>query len=470
MGLIQGIGKLFGNMENACANLTAEYTHKADSSVENENLQDHPAETINVKYTFDNSPKPEMPPADPDDGIEFLTTEKIKQNIDEIIRNESKSKSVTVICAYLELSDEYIKYLSKIDDVTLICGLENTLSQKENKLKKCPNIRFKFIKNLHAKCYMNDSTILLPSMNLNESFYKTKKQNIEIGIKIYKKENRELYENIEKEINSIKNFSFSPNYSEQSTATFLEKEKVHPNHTKAIRFLKTFGIISSVEDIITSAKKSITIVSPYLEISDNYLACLSTPVDKNLVFGKKEMRNSQKEKLKKIDELIVLYLEELHAKCYMNESKIIITSMNMLKKSEKNIEIGLEIYKEQNPKLFKAIEAEIRSISFDKANEYDINWKNTEGYCINCGNSILFNEKKTLCNSCYSDFKSAEKNYRKSYPYYELFYDSYFMESYCHRCGKSQSPATDKDKRGNPVYQIDIKHPFCKECWEIEKQ
>ena len=53
-----------------------------------------------------------------------------------------------------------------------------------------------------------------------------------------------------------------------------------------------------------------------------------------------------------------------------------------------------------------------------------------------------------------------------------IFEDSrgYFMESYCHRCGKSQSPATDKDKRGNPVYQIDIKHPFCKECWEIEKQ
>lgn len=404
-------------------------------------------------------------------GIEFLTTEQIKASIESIVRNSSEF--LTIICAYLVIPNEHIEYLSKIKQVNLIGGLESTLSGQEAKLKeKIPGVNIKFVKNLHAKCYMNESTILLPSMNLNKYYnptYDISKDNIEFGLEIHKDEAEELYESIKKEINSIKDFVFENDCSEQKVTSFLKKEEISQNQDMHIRFLKTYGIMSSVKDVITSAKESITIVSPYLDVSEDCLGCLcSTSVRKCLVFGKDDMRKSQKDDFKKVENLNVHYVRQLHAKCYINEDKAVITSMNLLEKSKKNIEIGLEIYRERNPELYKEIKAEVCSIFDDKSCLYDIYRETTDGYCIVCGHSIPFNEKKPFCDACEEyverEMDKMEGDIECDFELFPEWFAEYFGEPYCHRCGKKYIYRKEYSDG-----QIGIYHPLCKSCWKIEK-
>ena len=425
-------------------------------------------------------------------GIKFLTTEQIKASIESIVRNSSEF--LTIICAYLVIPNEHIEYLPKIKQVNLIGGKEDTISDQEAELKKkIPRVNIKFVKNLHAKCYMNESTILLPSMNLNKYYnptYDISKDNIEFGLEIHRNEAEELYESIKKEINSIKDFVFENDCSEQKVTSFLKKEEISQNQDMHIRFLKTYGIMSSVKDVITSAKESIMIVSPYLDVSEDCLGCLrSTPVKKNLLFGKNDMQKPQKEELKRVRNLCVHYINELHAKCYLNEEKAIVTSMNLLQSSEKNIEIGIEIYKENNPSIYNQIEAWIHSL-IDKADEagkndpdwqkthccvlkrgkagkYDINWYQTRGYCLWCGEDIpwclnISNEDVPLCDSC----KGIDEIERDR----ELFPNAFIKGPYCHRCRKNIDKAKYfKVKDLIKDLRINQDHPLCIDCWKAEK-
>lgn len=409
-------------------------------------------------------------------GIKFLTTEQIKVSIESIVRNSSEF--LTIICAYLVIPNEHIECLSKIKQVNLICGLKDTLSGQEAKLKeKIPRVNIKFIENLHAKCYMNESTILLPSMNLNKYYtptYNISKDNIEFGLEIHKEQAPELYESVAKEINSIKDFIFENDCSEQSVTSFLKKEEISQNQDMNIRFLKTYGIMSSVKDVITSAKESVMIVSPYLYMSENCLGCLcGTPVRKNLVFRKDDisnpdMYNSQKKNLRSVKGLTVHCSRQLHAKCYINEDKAVITSMNLLEKSKKNIEIGLEIYRERNPELYKEIKAEVCSIFDNKSCSYDIFREITEGYCIVCGHSIPFNENKPFCDACEEyverEIDKNEGNIEFDSELFPEWFAEYFGEPYCHRCGKKYVYRKEYSDG-----QLGIYHPLCKSCWKIEK-
>ena len=222
-----------------------------------------------------------------------------------------------------------------------------------------------------------------------------------------------------------------------------------------MEFLTTKGIAASIEKIIRNADNFIAIVSPYVKVDKTYIERLleaeRNDVDIHIVFGKEEMSKLEKEKFKDFSNLNLRFLENLHAKCYMNENTAIITSMNLYGYSEENNrEMGVEIQQNEDFELYNDIKKEVKSI-LEAAEEYHPNSRNPfsnnlkhpqkqrMGHCIRCGQPIPYNPAYPLCNNCYSTWNQ--------------YGDENYPENYCHKCG-------------DEFINISYARPQCPECWK----
>lgn len=133
------------------------------------------------------------------------------------------------------------------------------------------------------------------------------------------------------------------------------------------KFLTTVGNSYYVEQIIINSEESLTLVTPYLKLSRNLIERISDADKKGvkitLIYGKNELAQNERNKLDTINNLEIFYCENLHAKCYHNESSMIITSMNLYEFSERNNrEMGIIIEKHDDTDIFKDTLKEIESI------------------------------------------------------------------------------------------------------------
>ena len=222
-------------------------------------------------------------------------------------------------------------------------------------------------------------------------------------------------------------------------------------------FLTTNKTSSSIEDIIMDAKSKIVLVSPYLQISKTFYERLKDASNKNvsikIIYGKDELKPNEKNSLAELKNIELFYFQNLHAKCYLNESKMVITSMNMYEFSEKtNREMGVLIDKEKDKELFDKAIAEVKSIlesseviplkKTERQNETISNKNVSEGvnkpkyenkprgYCIRCEDRIALNIEKPYCSDCFSIWIQYEN------PDYE--------ENVCHMCGEYADTSMNK--------------------------
>lgn len=134
-------------------------------------------------------------------------------------------------------------------------------------------------------------------------------------------------------------------------------------------FLDTQSISSEISQLIKGAQKSIILISPYIQVSKTFKDKLTTISDNKkvkdftLICRKDELKNSEFEWMKTIKNLTILEKENLHAKCYLNEQKAVICSMNLYKFSqENNVEMGILITKKDDPEAFKSLLQEVEII------------------------------------------------------------------------------------------------------------
>ncbi len=220
-----------------------------------------------------------------------------------------------------------------------------------------------------------------------------------------------------------------------------------------MEFLTTKGIAANIERIIRNAKEFIAIITPYVRIDEQYI-CRLHDAERNgvkitLIFGKEDMQEFEKNKFRDFHNLEIFFLENLHAKCYFNENTAIITSMNLYDYSERNNrEMGIEVNKSENYKIFDDILQEATSIK-DAAEPYYLqNWNKqsfsnrrfNQGYCIHCRTQIAFDSYRPLCYECYQIWIQLGN---MDYP-----------ENFCHKCGKK--PFSE---------QLDYAHPLCNSCY-----
>jgi phosphatidylserine/phosphatidylglycerophosphate/cardiolipin synthase-like enzyme len=244
------------------------------------------------------------------------------------------------------------------------------------------------------------------------------------------------------------------------------------NVIKMVEFLDTNGISSEISKMISESKEKLYLVSPYLQMSDKIKILIqqaeneSPNLDIKVLYRyNKDSEHNDKDiefLLKKVDNSNVYSLNNLHAKCYLNENTALITSMNLYRHSqENNWEMGIKIEKSSDPIIYEDINRHV-SLLFNAGKRYEkklinfnsvINHASYFGnklkkvskkvmsdscYCIRCGKNIDYDKDKPLCSNC---FKSWSRYMDKSY-----------HEKYCHYCGK--------------VNKTSFSKPLCIDCYK----
>jgi len=137
-----------------------------------------------------------------------------------------------------------------------------------------------------------------------------------------------------------------------------------------LKILTTSGLSNKIEEIISEAKDYIVLVTPYLRMTQSLMGRLIQADEKNIkiliLYGKNEISDEQKESFKKLSNCNLYFLKDLHAKCYLNESCGIISSLNLYEYSQiNNWDLGVYYDTEdtrQQDQLYKEID-----LMFDNA-------------------------------------------------------------------------------------------------------
>lgn len=265
------------------------------------------------------------------------------------------------------------------------------------------------------------------------------------------------------------------------------------------KFLTTTGISNEIETIINKAQKGIIIVSPYLKLTktifERFRDADKRGVTTIFIFGKDELAWDMKQQLAQLSKVQIWFYENLHAKCYMNESDCIITSMNLYEFSEKNNrEMGIKVSATEDGEIFNEAFQEIKSIQNSSTRvENILTWTTsktttkpeptpvvrdkktpyvpqpatpaattksesasrffgnllggivntavgafkTEGHCIRCSSKIAFDPAKPMCYACYQSWAQ--------------FGNEDYPEKVCHSCGKS--------------HRTTMARPECSKCY-----
>lgn len=113
-----------------------------------------------------------------------------------------------------------------------------------------------------------------------------------------------------------------------------------------IEYITTQGINHHLEELFENATKEIIIVSPFIQLSRKIRQLLSQKKSEGIevcfICRKDELNED-------LSEYHVLDVPNLHAKCYLNENEIILTSLNLYEYSQiNNEEMGFYIKKEKS--------------------------------------------------------------------------------------------------------------------------
>jgi len=224
-------------------------------------------------------------------------------------------------------------------------------------------------------------------------------------------------------------------------------------------FLITSGVTHHLEQLLSTTREKLILISPYLKINERIKQQLQdldrSKTDIRLVFRENKLSPAEQMWLEGLPSIRTSIYEHLHAKCYLNENEAIVTSMNLYESSQvNNYEMGIHVVKDEEPGLYGDIyEAALTVIRY--ANEIRITVaevpKTVEsgkasatpksGFCIRCGAELKLNPMVPYCKDCYSKWKKTK--------------DDTHVERYCHICGQ-------------PTHSTILK-PTCYNCYRSNK-
>ena len=135
------------------------------------------------------------------------------------------------------------------------------------------------------------------------------------------------------------------------------------------KFLDTQHISSELMSLIKDAKEKIILVSYSFKVNPQIQERLKTKSKIGtlsgivIVYGRTELKQTELEWLQDIQDLKIFEKPDLHAKCYLNEDRAIICSMNLYDYSQyNNIEMGILITKADDKEAFTELLQEIDHI------------------------------------------------------------------------------------------------------------
>lgn len=236
------------------------------------------------------------------------------------------------------------------------------------------------------------------------------------------------------------------------------------------KFINTRKAVAAIEDLIKEAEEKLILISPYLKLSKDFKELLTYRNSKDkittIIFGKQELNPNEMKFLESLRFVILKYNQDLHAKCYVNDKQMIITSLNLYEFSmANNKEMGvlIDIQDENDKSLFEDALKEIDYIDstserfkfnteteqennvYEKSKKKEtqpiISTNNEKGHCIRCDKSIKLNPLVPYCKDCYKIWNK--------------YGDDEYIEVHCHICGKEHDTSMLK--------------PTCYSCYKANK-
>lgn len=152
----------------------------------------------------------------------FLTTQKASAEIEDITRKADKE--LVLLSPWVKIPDDLLarfKYLDKKGvKITLICREKDFKDEERNKLSDLDHLELRFLENLHAKCFYNQESMVIASLNLHEY---SQQNNREMGILLTQSEDKEIFLEAREEANFI--------VKEAKIASVVKTNRVKPSNT-----------------------------------------------------------------------------------------------------------------------------------------------------------------------------------------------------------------------------------------------
>lgn len=158
----------------------------------------------------------------------FLNTSATNYFLEELIKGASDR--LILISPFLKLNDRVKELLEDKNrlkiDVRIVYGKNELQPEEINWLKELSFIRTSFCKNLHAKCYLNEETCIITSLNLYEF---SQVNNNEMGVALNRAEDAGLYREAYEEAQRIIRISDEIRMSFEKVAKTSDKPEASAN-------------------------------------------------------------------------------------------------------------------------------------------------------------------------------------------------------------------------------------------------
>ena len=124
--------------------------------------------------------------------VEFLNKDKAYAEIVSIV--DKASSKVVLITPYIKIPDDLFERLKYKDGkgtkTVVVCRGKNLASEVKSKLKQLRFLELRFDEDLHAKCFYNEDSMVITSLNLLEY---SQQHNREMGILLKKAEDASVF-------------------------------------------------------------------------------------------------------------------------------------------------------------------------------------------------------------------------------------------------------------------------------------
>ena len=121
----------------------------------------------------------------------FLNTSKAYAEIEDIIIKANRE--LVLISPYIKIPTSLLERLKdaarKKIRIVLVCREKDLRKEDSRELSQVKNLELRYLKSLHAKCFYNEESMVITSLNL----YESSKDNREMGILLCLKEDSDLF-------------------------------------------------------------------------------------------------------------------------------------------------------------------------------------------------------------------------------------------------------------------------------------
>ena len=217
--------------------------------------------------------------------------------------------------------------------------------------------------------------------------------------------------------------------------------------------------------LIRSATESIIFVTPYVELwvhlTDEMRDAVARKVDVTFLIREGEtLHRPEDVEWLQANKVKVYLVPNLHAKIYLNEKRVLVSSMNITRTSTiDSKDFAMIVKNEDDAKMFREyvkrligkatiaqashsmrdyVSGPVEKASITQSSRPSEHQTVEYGYCIRSRDKIRFNTEKPLCADCFHEWNKYQ--------------DEDYVEKYCHSCGKSAKTTFAK--------------PLCMACWK----